>query len=465
PIPRSPFPLLSLQTLISAMDAAPEQLRPLSTTTASPDTPADGRDTSPKADANDDVKYGFRRAEMYQSPLSGTVHPYDCHLFLCYKNPQSWPSRIESSESDRLPRLLAAALKSRKSEIPRGVGGSLSMMPLLLRIRIGENSIIADPTPPFVVDYIIGSIRLDITADSREPMGLTHFDVDNFVDDVLVKGKEWNSRKAEKLTGSHVFVCSHASRDRRCGVCGPVLIKKFEEEIELRGMKNQVFVSPCSHVGGHKYAGNLILFSLNSCGEVVGHWYGYVTPDDVPILIDEQIVKGGVVSQLWRYSFVNYEKYLAPNALVRLQSGRGQMGSAKPEQEKEINSEGSSTKKVEKEADGSSQGIEKDGMSCCQGANGFSCCRDEKVGSDTKVVTGNNCEQGRGADTKSTSKDNSWVATSWFKTWDQADTLAALAVVGAAASVAVAYSIYRRRVALNLSALCRVYSPDYEEQL
>ena len=96
--------------------------------------------------------------------------------------------------------------------------------------------------------------------------------MDGFVEDVLVNGKPWASGVQEVLTGSHIFVCAHNSRDRRCGVCGPALIEKFKEEIELRGLKDDVFVSACSHVGGHKYAGNLIIFSANTEGKVDGHW-------------------------------------------------------------------------------------------------------------------------------------------------------------------------------------------------
>lgn len=36
-----------------------------------------------------------------------------------------------------------------------------------------------------------------------------------------------------------------------------------------------------------------------------------------------------------------------------------------------------------------------------------------------------------------------WQASWWFKSWEREDTLAALAVLGAAASVAVAYQLYR----------------------
>lgn len=63
------------------------------------------------------VKFGFKRSEMYSSNLAGTVDSYDRHVFLCYKSHESWPSRIEDSDADLLPKRLAAALKARKTDI------------------------------------------------------------------------------------------------------------------------------------------------------------------------------------------------------------------------------------------------------------------------------------------------------------------------------------------------------------
>ena len=104
---------------------------------------------------------------------------------------------------------------------------------------------------------------------------LTHFDVDTFVEEVLVKNSEWQPGSPEALKGSYVFVCCHGSRDRRCGVCGPTLVSRFRDEIKFLGLQN-VSVSPCSHIGGHKYAGNVIIYGSNANGEVTGHWYGRV---------------------------------------------------------------------------------------------------------------------------------------------------------------------------------------------
>lgn len=96
--------------------------------------------------------------------------------------------------------------------------------------------------------------------------------MDTFVEEVLVKDGEWLPGAPESLNGSYVFVCSHGSRDRRCGVCGPALVSRFREEIELRGLHGKVTVSPCSHVGGHKYAGNVIIFGPDFSGAISGHW-------------------------------------------------------------------------------------------------------------------------------------------------------------------------------------------------
>ncbi|XP_020266396.1 altered inheritance of mitochondria protein 32-like, partial [Asparagus officinalis] len=125
-------------------------------------------------------------------------------------------------------------------------------------------------------------------------------DVDSFVEDVLVREAQWSSGSAEgMMESSHIFICAHGNRDRRCGVCGPVLVSKFQEVMSPK-FQGQVCVKPCSHVGGHKYAGNVIVFNRDVNGEVSGHWYGYVAPEDAPLLVEEHIGKGNIVDRLWR---------------------------------------------------------------------------------------------------------------------------------------------------------------------
>ena len=78
---------------------------------------------SDTAASNTDADFGFSRPDFRATQLAGTVELYHRHVFLCYKNPQVWPPRIEAAEFDRLPRLLSAAVLARKSDMKKEVCG------------------------------------------------------------------------------------------------------------------------------------------------------------------------------------------------------------------------------------------------------------------------------------------------------------------------------------------------------
>ncbi|OMO69327.1 Sucraseferredoxin-like protein [Corchorus olitorius] len=333
--------------------------------------------------AEDDAKFGFTREEMYSSNLAGTVNPYDRHVFLRFKSYTDWAARVEE---DQLPKILSSALKARKADIP--------LKTLLTVIEGGETD---------------GDVL--IFPDMIKYKGLTDSDVDGFVEDALVNGKPWDSRVPETLTGSYVFVCAHGSRDKRCGVCGPALIEKFNAEIESRGLKDQVFVSACSHIGGHKYAGNLIIYSPDSEGKLMGHWYGYVTPSDVPELLDQHIAKGQIIERLWRG-----------------QLGGPTEGGDKTNEQKLPNG----TKHEESTAPPKTN--ENTG-GCCQGVNGVSCCMTASSEVSERKVE----EKG-----EANGKTGLGKLKCWADSWEQRDVLTAAAVIGAVATIAVAYSYYRR---------------------
>ena len=68
-----------------------------------------------------DAEFGFSRPDFRTSQLAGSVEFYQRHVFLCYKNPQVWPPKIEASEFDQVPRLLFAAVKARKADMNKEV--------------------------------------------------------------------------------------------------------------------------------------------------------------------------------------------------------------------------------------------------------------------------------------------------------------------------------------------------------
>ena len=76
---------------------------------------------------------------------------------------------------------------------------------------------------------------------------------------------------------------------------------------------------------------------------------------------------------------------------------------------------------------------------CCQGAAGFSCC--QNASSDVNGEVGDMNEK-KAPDEPV--KKRSVCLPAWMGKWEQSDILMAAALVGAVATVAVAYSVYRR---------------------
>ena len=109
------------------------------------------------------------------------------------------------------------------------------------------------------------------------------------------------------VSGCAMLICAHKLRDKRCGVTGPILAKQIQLESEERQQAEErendtraqqrirdglppstsaplssqlpVRTLLISHIGGHKYAGNVIAYPA-------GVWYGRVTPCHVHLLLD-----------------------------------------------------------------------------------------------------------------------------------------------------------------------------------
>lgn len=135
-----------------------------------------------------------------------------------------------------------------------------------------------------------------------------------------------------------VLICGHGGRDARCGVMGPLLRSEFEEKLgrtdgfevrrgpvavrdaveeasQIEGIVGEeekvtgVRVGLVSHIGGHKFAGNVIIYLppklLQKGGKPhplagKGIWYGRVEPKHVEGLVNETVVKGNVVEDMFR---------------------------------------------------------------------------------------------------------------------------------------------------------------------
>lgn len=157
----------------------------------------------------------------------------------------------------------------------------------------------------------------------------------------LAEQFSWSEHQCNAITNPTILICSHNSRDTRCGVLGPLLRDEFAKQLirldiavstdefvptvrnsqslakdkdsnEQANWDRQVNVGCISHIGGHKWAGNIIIYipprfrtPNEDKGEVsklagMGIWYGRVEPKHVEGIIQETLFKGNVIRELFR---------------------------------------------------------------------------------------------------------------------------------------------------------------------
>ena len=123
-----------------------------------------------------------------------------------------------------------------------------------------------------------------------------------------------------------IFICGHNSRDTRCGTLGPILRREFISCTRMIGRRPgydrstfegseamklvcQSRVALTSHVGGHAFAGNVIIYIPRAFMLPDGNksplagrgiWYGRVEPRHVWGILEETFKRGTVIEELLR---------------------------------------------------------------------------------------------------------------------------------------------------------------------
>jgi hypothetical protein len=175
----------------------------------------------------------------------------------------------------------------------------------------------------FVVDWasVLKPSKAIYTKSSHSsPLPCVHIYPDNVkvefkkqptLDEIRQFQTEWTSSPQDLITVSplplntvHIYVCCHTARDIRCGVIGELLISFFRKVISAPPSdiasalgEFDVKVFGCSHVGGHKYAGNVVIYRGDW---KQGIWYGRVTPENVAEIVRETVIRGKVLGRHWR---------------------------------------------------------------------------------------------------------------------------------------------------------------------
>lgn len=111
-----------------------------------------------------------------------------------------------------------------------------------------------------------------------------------------------------------ILLCSQRTRDARCGQSAPLLRREFERHLRplglYRDMDDQrpggVGIYFISHVGGHKYAANVIVYRRRDFewfkrgeedqeGAAQGIWLARVRPEECENIVKYTVLQGKVV--------------------------------------------------------------------------------------------------------------------------------------------------------------------------
>lgn len=204
-------------------------------------------------------------ADRGEWPLADTVKTYFRHFLAC-TGVADWPPRIEEAEE----------LLGRMARDVRALRESLPLPPKLTATD--------EPSAGAGLDLLVF------------PEAIRYHGVDARTWPFILRDHVLGGRMAPdvpytRLSGRHVFVCVHEARDERCGCWGPPVISALRKACRAEGL--DVHVRATSHVGGHKYAGNVLVYPE-------GVWYGYVRPEDAPMIVRQHLAGGRPVASLLR---------------------------------------------------------------------------------------------------------------------------------------------------------------------
>jgi len=199
-------------------------------------------------------------------PLLGTVKLYHHHLLVCTGS-QDWPEKIETG------------------------GGFLQTLTKAIAQRGADMSTLTKVT---ACDESTSGSGYDILVfpDNVRYQGVQESDIALLVEEQLLNERIAAAIPHQALTKQYLVVCTHGRRDIRCGECGPPLVEALKTAIATQQLADKMVVCGGSHVGGHMFAGNVLVYPT-------GDWYGYVTSADVSRLI-EHVTQGQIVEDLWR---------------------------------------------------------------------------------------------------------------------------------------------------------------------
>lgn len=209
----------------------------------------------------------------------------------------TWPSHLESVS----PFLSELESRAKKGGSLEGYGISFSSGDA----RGNSNGDAAlkpwDPTTPRMMravpnsaqeqeQFIVYAYTINGTMAKVGPVSLASLDAGSSfrqrIDDALASAQPQTGR-SKQTDETHIYICTHGSRDCRCGVAGTAVYQALKDEVRSHQASTikagndapkKVRVFPISHVGGHAWAANALVYPH-------GDWYGNLRVTDSKLVL------------------------------------------------------------------------------------------------------------------------------------------------------------------------------------
>ncbi|SPO30596.1 related to LIP5 - lipoic acid synthase [Ustilago trichophora] len=232
-------------------------------------------------------------------PLAGTSPSYKVHLIVhpydTARPTDTWPSHLESVS----PFLSELESRAKKGGSLEGYGISFSAGDARLSSSCSVKP--WDPTTSRMMravpnsaqeeeKYLVYAYTTNGTMAKVGPVSLATLDTGSSfrtrIDEALASARPQTAR-ANESDETHVYVCTHGARDCRCGVAGTAVYQALRDEVrshEASAIKagkdapKKVKVYPVSHVGGHAWAANALVYPH-------GDWYGNLRVTDSKLVL------------------------------------------------------------------------------------------------------------------------------------------------------------------------------------
>jgi len=245
-----------------------------------------------------------------EKSMKESVKPYDRHILVFGSgSAETWPDRIEdpSSATSPMAKRNALGLTAELIGLVRDRNAALE--------QVGKPSInvtITCSSEPVSKNCELGYYEAVMYPEALvfqiAPSNIARFvEMACHAKRNMVDMLDKSIFKAVPTPWKHLIcVCAHAQRDKRCGRAGPQVIERIKEALHANSIgvfaANDVKVVTTSHIGGHAFAGTLIVYPI-------AHWYGQVTAKGSSVeKILSEISEGGCYDECHRgtASLVNW---------------------------------------------------------------------------------------------------------------------------------------------------------------